>query len=90
MHGLTFSRKMRTLGPVEVTLTELRRETRKALAALAASDTVKITSHGSEIGALVPTAPGTLPGRELAQRWRRHLANRRALAALARNMKGLR
>jgi hypothetical protein len=31
-----------------------------------------------------------MPGRELAERWRRHLHRRRALAALAQNMEGLR
>lgn len=75
---------------MEVTLTQLRRQTRKALSAVAGGDTVQVTSHGRAIAALVPGSPGTMPGRELVQRWRRHLKHRRARAVLARNMEGLR
>lgn len=75
---------------MDATLTELRRTPRPALNALRAGNTVYLTEHGRQIGALVPGSPHPISGRELAERMRRHLARAGALETLAKNMEGLR
>ena len=51
---------------------------------------MKLTSHGKQIGVIVPTRLEPMSGKELAERMRRHPISDDDLELLARNMEGLR